>query len=136
MTETFNDINLWVKLNDITFNIKKIIIYDHSIPNSNYIVINSREIKILAETSNSNYRALGNWCEPIMESGYVTNYKVDINSNGFFIGGIFPIDYDFDQYKINVTFSADYVSGDIHLFKLQQLRKEKLKKLNEICQDS
>ena len=131
MTETIDNLNFWVKLNDIAFIIKKIVIYDHSIPNSNYIVTNPKEIKILAETSNSNYITLGNWCAPIMESGYVSNYKVDINSNGIFIGGIFPIDYDFNQYKINVTFSADHINGDFNLFRLKNLRKAKLEKLNE-----
>ena len=134
MTETFDKINLNVKLNDIIFNIKKIFIVVAIPPIGNIPNFNSTsEIKILAETSNNNYMALSNWHSSAL-SGYAKNYKVDINSNGIFIAGIFPVDYDFNSYNINVTFSADYIRGDIPLFKLQQLRKEKLKKLNEICQ--
>ena len=142
MITTINDINASIKLNNIIFNIKKIIIEEN---NYNYNgrlnhftaqYATSKSIKILATTSNNNYIALGNWVNPIMQSGYVTNYKVDVNSNGVFIGGIFPIDYDFNQYIINVTFSADHIAGDFTLFKLKEVRKEKLKRLNEICQKS
>jgi len=138
MTETFNDINLNIKINDILFTIKKIIIDDNSIPfnafNRQITVTNPKEIKILAETANSNYIPFEKWFSAIRGHS-ATTYKKDINYNGFFIGGIFPIDYDFNQYSISVTFSADYMRGDIHLFKLQQLRKQKLKKILE-CQKS
>ena len=137
MTETINDINIPIKLNNITFNIKKIFIEENNYNyNGRYFTPISRNIRILATTSNSNYMALGNWVNPIMRSGYVTNYKVDINSNGIFIGGIFPIDYDFNQHIINVTFSADHIAGDFTLFRLKELRKAKLKRLNEIYEHS
>ena len=141
MTETIDNLNFWVKLNNIAFIIKKIIINYNTISYgkqiNNFTTTTSNEIKILAETSNSNYIALGNWVEPPPASCatpwktvYAANLKTNINSNGIFIDGIFPIDYDFNQYKINVTLSADYIRGDFNLFKLQQLRKAKLKKLN------
>ena len=137
MKETIDNINANIKLNDMIFNIKKIIIDENNYNyNGRHFTAASRSIKILATTSNNNYMALGNWVNPIMQSGYVTNYKVDVNSNGVFIGGIFPVDYDFNQYIINVTFSADHIAGDFTLFKLKEVRKEKLKRLNEICQKS
>jgi len=136
MIETFDKIGICVKLNNINFNINRIVIentYTPPINNHwpNHFLLQSRnEIKIIAETSNNNYIALEKWLE------LSKNYKKDINSNGFFIGGIFPIDYTFNQYNIKVTFSADYMNGDFNSFKLKQLRKEKLKKLNKICQNN
>ena len=134
MTETFDNINLNVDLNNIIFKINNIIIKKNSFSNFLPQYSTTTEIEIFAETSNSNYIALGNWIDSVV-SGSASKYKKDINSNGIFIGGMFPMNYYFDQWHINVRFSADYFRGDLSSFKLKQLRKAKLKRLNEIsCQ--
>ena len=140
MLENIKDLNINIKINNIVFDIKDIDIEINTITmfgnHNNYVMPSPQKcIKISAETSNNNYIALNNWIESSYYSS-IRNYKQDINYNGIFIGGIFPIDYTFNQYKINVTFSADYINGDFSLFKLKELRKEKLKRLNKICQNS
>ena len=123
-------------INNIDFDIKSINITDNTIPFSAFgkhiTVANPTEIKITAETSNNNYMAIGNWVGNMLHG----NYKKSVRYNGIQIEGIFPIDYTFNQYCIIVTFSADHIIGDLKLFDKQQLRKEKLKKLEEVCQKS
>ena len=121
-----------MKINGIHFTIKNIDI------SNNYNQINfgfqqmnvpvSKDIRIIAQTDNRNYMAFENWVE--------NRCKKDVNYNGIFIAGIFPREYSFNQYNIDVTLSADYISGDINLLKQRELRKAKLDKLNKICQKS
>lgn len=120
-----------MKINNIDFNIKNIEITKESTPvnfgfSQRMIPTGKSEIKIIAQTDNSNYMAFENWVE--------NRCKKDVNYNGIFIAGIFPREYSFNQYNIDVTFSADYFSGDLHLFEIQQLRKEKLKRINKLSQ--
>lgn len=85
------------------------------------------EKDMIALTSNENYMKLNNWIESVS----LKKYKIDLNYNGIKIKGIFPIEFyynTFDQY-IRVIFSIDHIDGDIELFKLQQLRKQKLEKI-------
>jgi len=116
--------NLRVKIDDIPFTIKEIIVKKEYLHNTNYNV--NSTISILAEISNRHYIQLSNWFDKIQT---MTNYKKSIDFNTIKIHGIFPVDYNFSQYCINVTFSADYIDGDLKLFERQQLRKEKLKKI-------
>jgi hypothetical protein len=86
-----------------------------------------RSIRINAKISNQDYMALGNWIEKSI--GKSINYKRDIYYNTIQIHGVFPTDYTFNQYDIDVTLSADYIVGNMELFYLQKLRKEKLEKI-------
>lgn len=94
-----------------------------------------KSIKITAQTSTNNYIVIDSW-HSLTFNNYANSYKKSVNYNGIQIEGIFIVDYTFTQYNINVTFSADYIYGDIELYNMQKLRKEKLKKLNDICQKS
>jgi len=118
-----------MKINDIDFDIKNIeikkdityVTYGHRqlpVPGRN-------EIKIIMETSNSNYFKIDKWFND-------PDYKKDATFNGVQIFGIFPKDYTFNQNAIEVSFSADYINGDLNLFNKQYLRKEKLKRIQKI----
>jgi hypothetical protein len=92
-------------------------------------------ISIKGEISNNNYYNIDKWFNGILNNPNifgVNTYKKDIVFNTIKIFGIFPTDYTFNQNGIDVTFSADYISGDLHLFQTKQLRKAKLEKLNKI----
>jgi len=91
------------------------------------------EIRILATTSTQNYQKVSNWIDGVSTQS-LRKYKKDIKLNTIGIYGLMPIDYEFNQYDISMTLSADYINGDLELFNTQMLRKEKLKKLNKICQ--
>jgi len=90
------------------------------------------DIKITAKTATSNYILLEKWTFDIFKSQAIRNYKKDINIGSLKILGVYPIDYTFNNYNIDVTLSADYISGDLNQAYLHVQRKEKLKKLNEI----
>ena len=92
------------------------------------------DIKITAKTSTSNYTLLENWMYGNLSSRLVANYKKDISIGSLKILGVFPIEFTFNHNDIDVTFSADYISGDLSHAYLQFQRKEKLKKLEDICQ--
>ena len=117
-----------MKINNIDFDIKNIDITIESVPvNFGFqqrMVPGKTEIIITAQTDNKNYMAFENWAE--------NRCKKDVNYNGIFIAGILPKDYSFNQYNIDVTFSADYFSGDISLLRQRKLRKEKLERINKI----
>ena len=91
-------------------------------------------IKITTRTNNKNYMAVKKIFDNTFVANYARHYKYDIDFKFLKIYGLFPIDYTFNQYYIEVTFSADYIEGDFELLKKQKMRKEKLKKLNDICQ--
>lgn len=93
--------------------------------NVNY---NYFETRLITTTPTDNWMKLDKWFNNF--KGRAADYKVDLNFNGVIIAGIFPIDYNFNQHDINVTFSVDYINGDLELLKLQQLRKEKLERIN------
>ena len=122
-----------MKINDIEFDIKKIEISRESIPVnfgfSQHMAPGRTEIKIIAQTDNKNIIKLSDWRDLV---GYKASYKADVNYNGIFIAGIFPIDYTFNHNNIDVILSADYVSGDINLLYQRKLRKEKLQKINRL----
>lgn len=86
-----------------------------------------RSIRIGAKISNQDYMAIGNWIEKSIDR--TSKYKRDIFYNGLQIYGIFPTDYTFNQNDISVTLSADYIVGNMELFYLHKLRKEKLNKI-------
>ena len=115
-----------MKINDIDFEIKNINIEkEHSDINYNRLVYSvplSQNISINAFTKTDNYLKLDKWFNE-HNSPRFTNKK-DIIYNTVQIYGIFPIDYTFDQYGINVTFSADHITGDLSLFNKQKLRRE------------
>ena len=100
--------------------------------NMGFSTSNSREIKMTAETSNNNYIPMNKWFDDMLHSNNPASvYKKNINYNGVQLYGICPIDYTFTQNSIEVTFSIDHFDGDFNLFRLKQLRKEKLKKISE-----
>ena len=115
-----------IKMKDMDFDILEITSERQGNVNYNYF-----QTKIVATTSNDNYMKLGNWAEKSF-STHVSNYKVDLNFNGLIIAGIYPIDYSFTQYDIEVIFSVDYINGDMKLLRLKQLRKENLEKINNL----
>ena len=118
-----------MKINDLEFDIKSIDITKESIPiNFGFhqkMISGRSEIRINAQTSNSNYFKIDKWFND-------PDYKKDATFNGVQIFGIFPKDYTFNQNVIEVTFSADYINGDLNLFNKQYLRKEKLKRIQKI----
>jgi hypothetical protein len=130
-----------MKINNIDFVIKNIDIQNNNPPWMSTMptkmlsqVLNqvplSKTIKIIAETSNSNYMLVESWFNTMLS--YAKDYKKDFINHTIEIYGICPINYTFNQNGIEVTLSADYIKGDIYLFKQQQLRKAKLKKLEKI----
>ena len=127
-----------MKINNIDFDIINIDVEQKYITQnfgySQLKVPAEKSIRITAKTSNSNYMSIDNWHCLTFSSNSASLYKKGLNYNGLIIEGIFIIDYTFDAYHINVTFSGDYMSGDIKMIKLRELRKAKLDKLKEICQ--
>ena len=117
-----------MKINNIEFDIKNIEVTRESTPIyfgfQQRMVPGKTEIIITAQTDNRNYMAFENWVE--------SRCKKEVNYNGIFIAGIFPREYSFNQYNIDVTFSADYFSGDISLLRQRKLRKEKLERINKL----
>jgi hypothetical protein len=103
--KTIEFINVGVILYDIKFRIKN-------------ITIDNNVIKMIGITSQGNYMKLNEWFG-INRSSNSNNYKKDINANPVKLLGVFPIDYDFDEYSIRVIFSVDSVVGDIDLFMRQ-----------------
>jgi hypothetical protein len=133
--------NVVVKLDGIDVTIKRIRV-SNSYTNINYgfksinVPSSNQSIELIGVISNKHYLSLDKWFNGIFRgniSGYSTaQYKKDLVFNTMQIKGIFPTDYNFNTTGIEVTFSADYISGDLHLFQLQQVRKAKLKKLNSL----
>ena len=130
-----------MKIDGLDFIIKKVDIQNSShTVYSNYKSVQtpgSQSIRIYTETSNQNYMALDKWFNGIFGNntgvqGYAKTYKKDIIFNTIQIYGMYPTDYEFTSTGILVTFSADYVKGDLELFKLQKLRKAKLEKLKSL----
>jgi len=100
--------------------------YFHSKP----IYANNKiDIKIAAKTSTSNYALLENWISNLNNRS--ASYKQDIFIGSLKISGVYPINYTFNNNYIDVTFSADWISGDLKQAYLQFQRKEKLKKIEE-----
>lgn len=123
-----------MKINNIDFDITKVEIENVCNPigsfrNTHFANAIEASIKINATTSNSNLFALDKWFSKMSLSVPVSSYKFDIIYNSVQIYGIFPRDYTFNQYNIEVIFSADYIIGNLQLFNKQKLRKEKLKKI-------
>lgn len=92
------------------------------------------DIKITAKTSTSNYTLLEKWMYGSMSLRPISNCKKDIFIGSLKIFGVFPIDITFNNNYIDVTLSADHIIGDLNQTYLQFQRKEKLKKLEDICQ--
>jgi len=95
----------------------------------------SRIIRMRAITSNQNYTKLDKWFNGVFNTNPLStpkSYKKDVLFNTIQLRGIMPIDYEFIMEGILVTFSIDYMAGDLELFKIQQLRKAKLEKLNSL----
>jgi hypothetical protein len=135
--ETINT-NFTINLDGIDVYVTEIIISnDIQHGNSRFMQVPTRRsILIKGEISNKQYYNLDKWFNGILNNynGFGSNfYKKDIIFNSVKIFGIFPTDYTFNQNGIDVKFSADYISGDLHLFRLKQLRKAKLDKLNGIA---
>ena len=130
-----------MKIDGLDFTIKKVDIQNntHTIISGfkNVQIPGNQAIRIYAETSNQNYMALDKWFNGIFGNntgvqGYARTYKKDIIYNSIQIYGMFPTDYEFTSTAILVTFSVDYFVGDLKLFEIKRLRKEKLLKLNSL----
>lgn len=117
------------KIQDIEFEFKKINIHNEKAYGLSPFS-NRQTIEIITETSNQNYMKLDKMFSNV---GGVKTYKKDIVFNTIQLIGMFPKDYSFLQNCIQVTFSVDHFIGDLNLFKQQELRKAKLKKIKE-CQ--
>lgn len=101
--------------------------YSTQIPGNN-------SIKMIGLIANRDYIKFQNWFESILGRNQICSYsyKKNIIFNTIQIIGIMPIDYEFDHSGIRVSFSVDYICGDLNLFNLKKLRKEKLDKLNKL----
>lgn len=108
-----------IEINGIDFVIKDI----STTNNSSFYY----ETRMTATTNNNNYMKIGSWFNDSSLK------KFNINLKGLQFIGVFMIDYTFNQYDIDVIFSVDSWGGDFNLFRQKQERKEKLKKLNQIC---
>ncbi len=109
-----------LKINDIDFNITE---FFGEFGVTNRIV---DSFTMVGNTSNQNLMLLDKWFNECMQN---KNYKKNIILNSIKIYGIFPMDYNFTHYGINVTFSIDYLEGNLKLFNIRKLRKEKLEKI-------
>lgn len=125
-----------MKIDGLDFNIYDIDIKSqYNSIGSGHLVSGLESIKMIGTTSNQNYTTLDKWFSGVFSCnsiGYAKNYKKNLIFNTIQMYGVFPIDYDFTPQGIKVTFSIDYINGDIKLFEIQQLRKEKLLKLNSL----
>ena len=123
-----------MKINNIDFDIKEVNIekkHDYTFfAGKPRFFPQVETIKITAETENRNLLALDKWFS-LLSATSAKTYKFDIIYNSVQIYGIFPVDYTFNQFGINVQFSADYISGNMELFNKQKLRKEKLKEIQK-----
>lgn len=127
-----------MKIDGLDFIIKKV-----DIQNNTY-TINSgfgksvrspgvQSIRLYAETYNKiNLNKWYNGIFTLRWIQYARTYKKDIIFNTIQIIGLFPTDYEFTSTGTLVTFSVDYINGDLELFKIKHLRKAKLEKLNSL----
>lgn len=129
INQRLDKLNFNIVLNNMKFVIETINInVDQTmLPYNNWT--SRKSFSMIGYTDNQNYIKFNEWQEKIFSSN---KYKVDYSRNGLNLYGIFPTDYDFTQNRIRVQFSMDYFEGDLELFKLSQLRKEKLLKINKI----
>jgi len=123
-----------MKINNIDFNIIKVEVSQNynsinTFRQTHFATASDMSIKIIAQTQNNNLFALDKWFNQM--PSLASQYKHDAVYNSIQIYGILPIDYTFNQYNIDVTFSADYISGSMELFNKQKLRKEKLKEIQK-----
>lgn len=102
------------------------------------LVSGIESIKMVGTTSNQNYTKLDKWFSGVFSTnplGYAKNYKKHIIYNSVQMYGVFPMEYELSQSGIQVTFSVDYINGDLKLFEIQEIRREKLKKLEKIIKE-
>jgi hypothetical protein len=116
------------KIEDVEFEFKEIKIQSEKF--GGILPFSSRQrIEIITETSNQNYMKLDMIFNHVSNVGGVKNYKKDLIFNTIRLIGMFPHDYCFLQNCIQVTFSVDHFVGDLNLFKQQEVRRAKLKKI-------
>jgi len=143
----YSGINIPININNIDLIIKSIIIKNDdkisilnpfiSIPASPAYSPYSPTINIIAETSYKNYSNILNWTTSIFSSSNSMNYKLIVFLNHIKLHGVFPINTNLNQYNnLEVTFAVDYIEGDLEAFNLKRIRKDKLEKLNSLCQKS
>lgn len=121
------NLNLKVNINDIDFVIKEITSTRKGNVNYNYF-----EYRMSAVTNFKNYQKVIEW-QNLTYLDIQADYKIDFNHKYFIIKGIFPIDIinNFDD-TIEVFFSIDWFNNiNLELFKKQELRKQKLLKINK-----
>lgn len=82
-------------------------------------------IRISATTSNDNYVLTSK----IIENVSHFSKKDIIISSQLKLINMFPIDFDFNMYDMNVLFSVESIVGDFEKGLLQYERKEKIKKI-------
>lgn len=125
-----NMFNQKVKINNIDFNIQNIEISTQRQYNAyGGSGLDNNTYRINATTENENYMKIDNWFSQISNSRK-SDYSKDIVINGVNFFNVFLIDYTFNQYRIDVNFSFDHVSGDLQLLQQKILRKQKLEKIN------
>jgi len=106
-----------IKIYDMLFKLSDIIFY------GDYI-------KISATTSNENYKFISNLLDYSINS-HIKKQDVTIYKDTKILG-ISIIDFDFNQWNMNVEFNAERIIGDIENSLIQLERKEKIKKINNI----
>lgn len=119
-----------IKIDDIEFEI--IDISETRKGNVNYNYFERRMTAITRKDTYvncmANYIKIDNWFNRIN----LGDYKKNIILNDIQFLGVYVIDYTLcgTDNNIKVTFSYDYINGDLELFRKKQIRKEKLNKIN------
>ena len=109
-----------IKIYDMLFKLSDIIFY------GDYI-------KISATTSNENYKFISNLLDYSINS-HIKKQDVTIYKDTKILG-ISIIDFDFNQWNMNVEFNAERIIGDIENSLIQLERKEKIKKIQNKHKD-
>lgn len=123
---------------NIDFNITNIEIEEKNFSNFSFpykYQIPKKDIKITATTNINNYNLIQNIFLKTL-NGSVKTYKKDLNLKLLKIYSMFPIEIKYNNFNIEVIFTADWFEGEYNIISYKQIiRKQKLKILNKICQN-
>jgi len=124
--------NSKIRIKDIDFNIQSIDMSEEVYYSSfGYKNAQQNIYRICVTTENENYMKIDNWFSEI-SGNIIKDYAVDVLFNGIRLLNVFLIDYNFNQYNIKATLSCDYIDGNIQLLQQRALRKEKLRRINNV----
>lgn len=123
--------------NNMNFKITNIEIEENNISYNSYSYgfhIPNKEIKIIATTDINNYNSIQDIFLNNLKTSTKT-YKIDLDYKFLKIYNMFPIQIMYNNFNIEVVFTANWFESDYNILSYKQtIRKEKLKKINNICQ--